>query len=252
MFIGQAVRQLRMFKEQYPARPRTLMVFTPYYSEAMLEAARESAVLYTADFKPLDTAQALIDYINTGRDRSKHPVAQLDLFSHGVPLSIAFGHHLENEAGMSLGVDNFQLIAASAFAPTARLTSYACRTGMGNPQDMDIENAVQLNPQPKLSLAQKLADHLRIPVRAFITRSDYKETWGSFAERRLADACTVTSQTVPSEEWCADWQAAKTERDEGSRKKGVAYQPSGALNPVIPGTTPYGPVRDLVEFKPNE
>ncbi|GAB7532687.1 hypothetical protein PS3A_51020 [Pseudomonas sp. 3A(2025)] len=43
MFIGQAGRQLRVFKEQHPARPRTLVIFTPHYSEAMLEAARESA-----------------------------------------------------------------------------------------------------------------------------------------------------------------------------------------------------------------
>lgn len=250
MFIGQAVRQLRMFKEQYPARPRTLMVFTPYYSEAMLEAARESAVLYTADFKPLDTAQALIDYINTGRDRSKHPVAQLDLFSHGVPLSIAFGHHLENEAGMSLGVDNFQLIAASAFAPTARLTSYACRTGMGNPQDMDIENAVQLNPQPKLSLAQKLADHLKISVGAFITRSDYKETWGSFMDRRYAETCDITSKKLPGDAWCHEWSDVMDDRFEQKNKTSVTYQIEGALNAVISGTTPHGPTRGLIEFKP--
>ncbi|GAB7532688.1 hypothetical protein PS3A_51030 [Pseudomonas sp. 3A(2025)] len=153
---------------------------------------------------------------------------------------------------MSLGVDNIQLIAASAFAPTARLTSYACRTGMGNPQDMDIENAVQLNPQPELSLAQQLADHLKLPVRAFITRSDYKETWGSFAARRLADACTVTSQTVPSEEWCAQWKSSAAERKKSQVEKDFAYQTSGALNSVIPGTTPHGPEKGLIEFKPNE
>lgn len=252
MFIGQAVRQLRMFKEQHPARPRTLVVFTPHYSEAMLEAARESAGLYTADFKPLDTAQALIDYINTGRDRSRHPIAQLDLFSHGVPLSIAFGHHLENEAGMSLGVDNFQLLAANAFSPEARITSYACRTGMGNPQDMGIENAVQLNPQLKLSLAQKLADHLKIPVGAFITRSDYKKTWGSFVDRRYADACDVTSKKLPGEAWCNEWTAAMDDRTEQESKISVTYQIEGALNAVTSGSSPQGPTRGLIEFKPNE
>ncbi|GAB7532647.1 hypothetical protein PS3A_50620 [Pseudomonas sp. 3A(2025)] len=252
MFIGQAVRQLRVFKEQYPARPRTLVVFTPHYSEAMLDAARKSAGLYTADFKTLDTAQALIDYINTGRDRSKHPVAQLDLFSHGVPLSIAFGHHLENEADMALDVDNFQLLAVNAFSPEARITSYACRTGMGNPQDMDIENAVQLNPQPKLSLAQKLADHLKIPVGAFITRSDYKETWGSFVDRRRAQVCPVTNTVLPDDEWCDEWGALMKDRKRAENQVDVLYQSGGAINPVTSGTTPHGPSMGIIEFKPNE
>ncbi len=252
MFIGQAVRQLKMFKEQHPARPRTLVVFIPHYSKTMLSAARASAALYTADFKALSTAQELIDYINTGRDRSQHPIAQLDLFSHGIPLSIAFGHHLDNEAGMALGVDNFQRIAAQAFDPNARLTSYACRTGMGNPQDAEIENAVQLDPQPQQSLAQKLADHLKIPVRAFITRSDYKETWGSFMDRRYADACNATSGQLPSDEWCNEWSAAMDDRSEQKSKTSATYQIEGALSPVISGSTPYGPTRGFIEFKPSE
>lgn len=43
MFIGQAVRELAEFKRSKPALTRTLMVFTPSYSETMLSAARESA-----------------------------------------------------------------------------------------------------------------------------------------------------------------------------------------------------------------
>lgn len=252
MFIGQAVRQLRLFKEQYPARPRTLVIFTPDYTEPMLNAARQSAELYSADFKALSSAQELIDYINSGLDRSKHPIAQLDLFSHGIPLSIAFGHHLDDEAGMSLNMDNLHLLAAEAFEANARLTSYACRTGMGNPQDEEIENAIQLDPQPQRSLAQKLADHLGIPVRAFMTRSDYKETWGSFMDRRYADICDITARKLPNETWCDEWTNVIDDRSDQTDKVSVVYQTEGALNPVISGTTPYGPARGLSEFKPSE
>ncbi len=72
------------------------------------------------------------------------------------------------------------------------------------------------------------------------------------AERRLANACTVTSQNVPSEAWCGEWNRAEVERKESLLEEGFSYQTAGALKPVISGTTPYGPERGLVEFKPHE
>ncbi|RRV06185.1 hypothetical protein EGJ27_16035 [Pseudomonas sp. v388] len=251
MFIGQAVRQLKEYKREHPARPRTLIVFNSGYSEAMIDAARESADLYQAAFKTINTADELIGYINSGKDRQKHPVARFDLFSHGIPLHVSFGYQLEEEATMSLGLHNYQQFSPAAFSPTAKITSFACRTGMGNPQDLEIEGGVQLNPQSEASLAQKLANHLKVPVHAFVTRSDYKNTWGSFMDRREGEICKITSKSLPGEEWCGEWGAAMNERKGSKEKFTSTYQRSGALKPVAPGSSPYGPARGLIEFKPN-
>jgi hypothetical protein len=56
---------------------------------------------------------------------------------------------------------------------------------MDNLPDLAIEEGIQFFPQTNESLAQLLADHLRIKAKAFIRRSDYKNTWGSFEERRM-------------------------------------------------------------------
>ncbi len=252
MFIGQAVRQLKEFKREHPARPRTLIVFTLGYSEAMIDAARSSADLYQATFRTINTSDELIQYINSGKDRQKHPVARFDLFSHGIPLHVSFGYQLPEESTMSLGLHNYQQLSPGAFSQTAKITSFACRTGMGNPQDLEIEGGVQLNPQTAASLAQKLANHLKVPVHAFVTRSDYKNTWGSFMDRRTGDVCAVTSKNLPSEEWCDDWKKTLGERDERHAELKATYQRSGAINPVSSGTTPYGVARGLTKFRPNE
>lgn len=252
MFIGQAVRQLKAFKHDYPARPRTLIVFTPGYSEAMLKAARASADLYQAVFKTIKTVDELIGYINVGMDRQRHPVAQFDLFSHGIPLHVSFGYQLQEESEMSLGLHNYQRLSPAAFSPTAKITSFACRTGMGNPQDLEIEGAVQLKPEVEASLAQKLANHLKIPVHAFVTRSDYKNTWGSSTERRAGNVCEITSQKLPDPEQCTDWKDMLSQRDIDSADAGATYQMIGALNPVEPGSTPYGTSRGLIKFAPHE
>jgi uncharacterized Zn-binding protein involved in type VI secretion len=252
MFIGQAVRQLKEFKHEHPARPRTMIVFTPGYSEAMIDAACSSADLYQATFEFINTADQLISYINSGKDRQRHPVGGLYLFSHGIPLNVSFGYQLPEESRMSVGLHNYLQLSPAAFSQSAIITSFACRTGMGNPQDLEIEGGVQLNPQTEASLAQKLANHLKVPVHAFVTRSDYKNTWGSFVDRRTGDVCAVTSKNLPSGEWCDDWEKTLEERDERHAELKVTYQRSGAINPVSSGTTPYGAARGLIRFLPDE
>lgn len=176
MFIGQAVRELAEFKRSKPALTRTLLVFTPSYTPAMLSAARKSVNAYGAGFVEVSNVQELIDYLNKGKDRKLSPVEHLSLFSHGVPQRIAFGYQLANDFQMSLDVLSYAKISPLAFSSTAQIDSYACRTGMGNRPEFPIEDGLQFFPQTNESLAQLLADHLRIKVRAYIRRSDYKNT----------------------------------------------------------------------------
>ena len=250
MFIGQAVRELGEFKRYKPALARTLLLFTPSYNDAMLSAARSSAEGYGAKVVIITNARELIDYLNSGKDRTQSPIEQLSFFSHGVPQRIAFGYHISGDYQMSLDVLNYSKISPQAFSPTARIDSYACRTGMGNRPDYPIEEGIQFFPQTNESLAQLLANHLRIKVHAFIRRSDYKNTWGTLEERQLGKLCQISNDSAPGYEWCKRWKKLSDERKETDRSLDFTYQSIGATNPVISGDTPIGTPGGHFEFSP--
>ncbi len=250
MFIGQAVRELAEFKRSKPALARTLVVFTPSYTDAMLSAARSSAKAYGAELVSVTNANELIDYLNKGKDRQQSPIEHLSLFSHGVPHRIAFGYQLAGDFQMSLDVLSYNKISPLAFSSTARIDSYACRTGMGNRSDFPIEDGIQFFPQTNESLAQLLADHLQTKVRAFVRRSDYKNTWGSFEERQLGKLCGISDDAAPGEEWCRKWRALAKERESNNNMLDFTYQTMGAINPVISGETPLGVPGGHFEFLP--
>lgn len=251
MFVGQAVRELAEFKRRKPNLTRTLVLFTPSYNDAMLSAARSSAEAYGANVVTVTNTRELIDYLNSGKDRSQSPIEQLSLFSHGVPQRIAFGYHIAGDYQMSLDVLNYVQLSPQAFSPSARIDSYACRTGMGNRPEYPIEEGIQFFPQTNESLAQLLANHLRIKVNAFVRRSDYKNTWGTFEERRMGDICSFSSNSAPGSEWCRRWEALKDERTQYHKKYKFTYQTMGSINPVISGSTPIGTPGGHFAFLPN-
>jgi uncharacterized Zn-binding protein involved in type VI secretion len=250
MFIGQAVRELAEFKRSKPNVTRTLVVFTPAYSPAMLSAARSSAEAYGASFVSVANVQELIDYLNRGKDRTQSPIEHLSLFSHGLPQRVEFGYELAERFDMSLNVLSYDKISPLAFSSSAQIDSYACRTGMGNRSEFPIEDGIQFFPQTNESLAQLLANHLQIKVRAFVRRSDYKNTWGSTAERQLGKLCGISDNAAPREEWCRKWADLAEERYETDKTFNFTYQTMGAINPVISGDTPLGVPGGHFEFLP--
>lgn len=250
MFIGQAVRELAEFRRSQPTFMRTLVLFTPSYSDEMLDAARKSADAYGARVVRVTSAGALIDYLNHGKDRKRSPIERLSLFSHGVPQRIAFGYQLRDDLQMSLDVLSYQRISPSAFSRSARIDSYACRTGMGNRPDYPIEEGVQFFPQTNESLAQLMANHLRVKVRAYIRRSDYRNTWGTIEERQLGKLCSHSGNTLPGEEWCRKWITLSEERKKFNKEHDFTYQAIGAIHPVISGDTPFGVPGGYFEFIP--
>ncbi|MBU6959590.1 hypothetical protein KRR23_17855 [Pseudomonas sp. CVAP len=250
MFIAQAVRQLAEFKRDKPNMKRTLVIFTPFYTESMLSAARKSAQEYSSGLVTVTDAGGLINYLNTGKDRSQSPIEHLAVFSHGVPQSVAFGYQLSEGDSMALDVLNYERISPLAFSSSARIDSYACRTGMGNKPDYRIEEVIQFFPQTNESLAQLLANHLGIKVGAFVRRSDYKNTWGTFEERQKGKLCTLTDNAAPSSKWCTKWDQLNTERKRSKRNNNFTYQSVGAINPVISGDTPLALPGGFFEFSP--
>ncbi|WP_371369016.1 hypothetical protein ACA097_05590 [Pseudomonas sp. QL9] len=151
---------------------------------------------------------------------------------------------------MSLDFLRYSKTSPQAFSRTARIDSYACRTGMGNRPEYPIEEGIQFLPQTNESLAQLLADHLQIKVRAFIRRSDYRNTWGTFEERQLGKLCEISDNATPGEEWCRRWNELAKERKNSNDLLDFTYQTVGAINPVISGDTPIGVPRGYFEFLP--
>ncbi|WP_225935832.1 hypothetical protein [Pseudomonas fakonensis] len=184
--------------------------------------------------------QELVDYLNRGKDRTESPIEHLSLFSHGVPHRIAFGYQLTSDHNMALNVLNYEQISPQAFARSAQVDSYACRTGMGNRSEFPIEDGIQFYPQTNQSLAQLLADHLRVKVRAYIRRSDYKNTWGSFKERQLGKFCGLSDNAAPGQAWCKKWKLLEKERAKSHKNFNFTYQAMGAIHPVTSGETPIG------------
>jgi hypothetical protein len=109
----------------------------------MLSAARASAENYGAGFVEVTTAEELIDYLNQGKNRDRSPIEHLCLFSHGIPHQVAFGYELAGGYRLALNVLNYREMSPSAFSSTARLDSYACRTGMGNRSEYPVEDGIQ-------------------------------------------------------------------------------------------------------------
>ncbi|MFK3772607.1 hypothetical protein [Pseudomonas sp. NPDC089406] len=121
---------------------------------------------------------------------------------------------------------------------------------MGNRSEYPIEDAIQFFPQTNESLAQLLADHLQIKVRAFIRRSDYKNTWGSSKERQVSKLCGIIDNVESGEEWCRKWKVSAKERANNDDLYKFTYQSTGAINPVISGDTPIGAPGGHFEFLP--
>lgn len=252
MFIAQAVRQLALFRQEAPDAERTLIVCAPRYTQAMLDAARESAELYGAGFITVETADSLIEYLNTGKDRAIASIANLSIYAHGVPFKIALGYETEHDWPLAITWMNLDEIAPEAFSNDAVFESYACRTGMGNRSEFPIEDVIQGMPETNQSLAQLIANHLQIKVRAFIRRSDYKNTWGRFEERQLGRACDITGNRAPDGEWCRRWKTLAQERADTIVEKGFNYQVIGAINPVESGDTPLLSPGGFFDFLPQD
>ncbi|MGC9745618.1 hypothetical protein JTH53_27070 [Pseudomonas capeferrum] len=238
MFIGQAVRQLSEFRRNSPENPRTLIVFSHTYTQDMLKAAQESAEIYGAKFIAVQHVNELIEYINSGTDRNISPIEHLAIFSHGVPHKIAFGYETSKGFELEFTWIHLEKIKPVSFSGSAVFESYACRTGMGNRSDFPIEDIIQGMPETNVSLAQRVADHLQIKVKAFIRRSDYRNTWGSFEERQMGKVCDISGERAPDGEWCGRWKMLEKERAKTIESDGFNYQLTGAINPVISGDTP--------------
>lgn len=187
-FINHGIRQL----QQYPAGTadysiqRVFLIFTEQYSRALLDEVRSIVTgMYGASYRELTSVSDLVDFANA-RLTKKRRIKQMDFYAHGVVHSVEFGYQTgsKTQAELRFGLAQARMMNELAFDEKARISSYACRTGLGH----DIGDRLDPGEDPgyRESLAQVLADAADIRVDAFPRRTSYENTFGTSSDRKAA------------------------------------------------------------------
>lgn len=270
VFAAQAIRIIRqdygviarsLFKDYDVIFTLILMNFnnTSYTSQQVtmikdsIETLKKESGTSIQDVRLLtiDTLDNLNSYINqgVGYRRQIYPIGRIDIFSHGFPKAISLGYGF-NEAikdkdgrwftpsqTLRADIKTFMRWSAKSFYETASFYSWSCQTG-------GVEKAGE---KP---LANSIADHLNIPVYAFIKRSDYAETWGNKDDRSyLRLQCKIPFWG--DEDRCKKLADEDEERERNIDAVGAVWMKNGAVYPVKSGTTPEKVPAGMFVFNPN-
>jgi len=191
MFFASAVRDIRaLAKGPQDKVVISLIYFTDGYNATEIQAVKESIGEQT-NVIPINSTAEFVAYL--GKDKIYDPVlkreicrkiSSLSIYSHGLPSLIAFGYHGPNSETQSFSSGDVLSIPQTSFDPAAVLTSYACRTGISPMAISETFPAGDASAFPMQSLAQQLADHLRIEVRAWLTRTLYEDIWNDGNDER--------------------------------------------------------------------
>jgi hypothetical protein len=182
-FINQGIRQIRMYPpaSANDSTQRIFLIFTEDYERPLLDAVKNVVeTRYGAKYRELDSIAQLLDFINL-RIRKKREIKQLDLFAHGLVGTIEFGYELNKADSYRMRDAQAQMLKPEAFDLSAKIHSYACRTGLGIHADVRVSEGE--DPLYEKSLAQLIANTAQTSVWAFPRRSNYDQTYGNSTDR---------------------------------------------------------------------
>jgi len=239
MFALQAIRRIKMNKDMR----FSVLMCKDGYKPKQLKAVKDAVInLYGGEFYEVESAQEIINYINTGdktkkdkisTERKNYKVRQLLFYGHGLVGQIALGMGLYNDTSdYSFGEEEVLKLNKEAFDSDSHVYSFACRTGLGNP---DIDESVykkQFSKSTSLgisttgipisddefeivqmplysaqSIAQKISNQTKAIVYAYLRRSDYEETLFTKDELCFSDYMKIREgdkNIKPNKERCGD------------------------------------------------
>ncbi|WP_287054743.1 hypothetical protein [Treponema sp.] len=120
-------------------------------------------------------------------NRNLYMIAELIFFCHGDVRGISpWMRDIPMSTDPYIDKKFAENIESYAFAPDAKIYSYACRTGLGNPKIDKKANG--LDPMEKNSVAQALANATGATVYAYLRRTSYYDTLLNYDERDFIDA----------------------------------------------------------------
>lgn len=296
-FVMQALRKVLLNKDRY----WTIMLCVEGYTHKQLNKIIETFQSIKNDDGRvvvkhiLKTAHpdTIEKYINTGvhkgenvstpRDRTK--IETLGVYCHGLVGQFALWLGLATDPH-PFSTAYAKDLKAESFTDDARIYSFACRTGIGNPKinksvfyEERISTGVFSSRTEKRrydekfdeSLAQILANSTEGTVFAYQRRSEYGETFNTSDELDFLDACDVfLNKRKPKREnnkkdnakYKAIMDSGMTEEDKkqymllDNRRRNrdeidnATFDPLGALHPVTSGTSPEGLPAGMWTYKP--
>ncbi|MEO8255703.1 MAG: hypothetical protein ABI554_15100, partial [Flavobacterium sp.] len=238
MFAHQAIRRVRMNKD---AKFAVLMCEDGYDAEH-LKAVKDAVInLYGGEFYQVNSAQQIINYINSGdktksgisEARNNNKVKQLFFYGHGLVGEIALGMGKFGDfSDYAFGAEEALKLSTDAFNSNSHIYSFACRTGLGNP---DIDKSIykkQIKSSTSIgltsmgiplshdefetvkmplysaqSIAQKISNQTNATVYAYLRRSDYEETLFTKDELCFSDYMKIREgdkNIKPNKERCGN------------------------------------------------
>ncbi len=248
MFVMQGIARLKSYDK---AQNNTFLLFKEGYTPKQISETEKAVKAKGAKFITIDSADQLINYINTKdvnvkydvknkNDRSSDKIDILDIFSHGVVGSIEFGLDTKKADDYRLTGNNAVQLSSSAFdTDNALIRIYACRTGIGNPA-ID-KSAIGKDPMIEKSLAQTIADVTKVNTDAFLRRTEYSDTLGTSDDRGIK---------LPLLGRVASDPALDASMKRRIDVDGATFDPEGAIRGVRAGDTPEGLDNSMKRFLP--
>jgi len=259
MFVHQAMRQLIKYKQSNPEEVLTFAVFTEGYTENQLNRMQQWADENGFMFIPLNSSNQLTNYLNSHFEtihdytpaREYDKITNVDVFAHGVTGAIEFGYQTDKADESRFDEKTLENINPKAFDDRASFCSYACRTGLGNPNIVKFAWPWE-DAKPENSLAQKTSSFIGITVEAYMVRTNYSTTLSTAAQRKMIESYDENPYLRNTGYWRKEYKEWKIRLSKREQIDGATFDPSGAANPV--GTdsmsTPVGVDNDKKTFKP--
>jgi hypothetical protein len=190
-FINQGIRKLREYQGLVrKTQDRSFfLVCKETYSGKVLDIVDKIAKRYGATFGMIESGKDLADFVNNfpfakPARVKKNKIRALDIFSHGLVGSIDFGYKTDKEQIYRFASVEAAMLHPEMFDSDSLITSYACRTGVG----VDKESFKESDDKAyNKSLAQRLANATETYVYAYVRRSNYGITYGTDAQRVIAN-----------------------------------------------------------------
>lgn len=212
MFVHQGLRRVKMNQEF--CFNWTILMYTFGYTDSQINKTKEAFEKLAPDcnFVKISRYQEAVNYINTidkskntddKKLREKKLVERIFIYCHGFVGKLAMG--LTNRSSGDTDLDWDESVVSklkeSAFSKTAKIYSFSCRTGLGNPEIdesiykkkikssthigtstpgipifHDEYETIKLPLLSAKSLAQKFANTTGAITYAYCSRSDYEDT----------------------------------------------------------------------------
>jgi RHS repeat-associated protein len=259
MFVHQAIRQLKRYFNNEPNESRTMVLCTESYTTKQIERIERVAQKYGFSIVKVESADQVVNYLNTkyvdcstpDEERKSDPVTNVDIYSHGKVGEIRLGYETPTDIQLTINESNATKLNPEAFSKDAIIASFACRTGMGNP-NIDLVKYPSEDECQYSSLAQKISNAAGVNVKAYVKRSDYENTLSSFSDRLLLKYGVAPPGTPLIGEDKQSPALFKKRVENRENVDGATWDDEGAIHDVKCGDSPLNCTEGQVTFKPNK